>query len=92
MSNDVLSEVMTLIHAVFPDKWVVVPGLDGATPFAVYTKDLLAVVNAPNPRVSFVVINRSTGVPVTWGEADCSADALAIIEEWLVSEPRSDVA
>ena len=89
MSSDALSEVLTLIHAVFPDRWVVVPRVGSASHFTVYAKDLMAVINAPDPSVSFVVISRTTGVAVTWGEADSTADALAIVEEWLVTRPRA---
>jgi hypothetical protein len=80
--RDVVSEVVDLIQTAYPQKWVIVPPERGDAHLVIYTKEMEAIIDMTAP-ATFVILSRTTGQPVTWGEADCASDALVIVVEWL---------
>lgn len=81
-NEEMLSEVIDLIQEAYPDQCVIVPPSARDTQLVMYTKQMQAIINVMSP-VTFVVLNRTTGEPVTWGDADSASDAVAIVVEWL---------
>jgi hypothetical protein len=82
MQNELLSKIVDLIHAVRPNECVVVPPSTQQPELVIYGHEMQATISDTQP-ASYLVLNRTTGEPVIWGEADCTNDALAVVLELL---------
>ena len=86
-SQDTVTDVLSVIHAAYPDSWLMVAPSAEDDEFNVYSSDRKAIITTRNT-VKFVIINRTTGEPLTSGEAATAMDAFAIIAEWLTLPER----
>lgn len=81
-TDQMLAEVVALIHQAYPDRWLVIPSSHNHPQVVIHTLHTRTIINIATP-VTFLVTDSSTGEALMWGEADGVNDAIWRVHEWL---------